>query len=178
MRTAGGQDHPIYASGFPNSALTHVAVTYDNTTGIAMLYINGTPASTSALGAFLPETSLDFYVGRRPWTNAPSYFSGVIDELSVFNVCLSANDIYRIFFAGSLGKCPPVDPALDSDQDGIPDWWELRYGSDPHYALDAGIDDDGDSLTRRQEYLGGTNPRVRDVMSIFNAEPKMTSNLP
>lgn len=45
----------------------------------------------------------------------------------------------------------------DSDEDGLPDWWEEQYGLDP--TLANGSDDpDGDGLTNLQEYLGGYDP--------------------
>ncbi|MHC4550398.1 MAG: hypothetical protein ACYTEZ_16640 [Planctomycetota bacterium] len=67
---------------------------------------------------------------------------------------------------GSLGGDPPetrqreafvvklVDPLVDSDGDGLPDWWEMQvFGT-----LDYGPDDDpdGDGLTNAQEYEYGT----------------------
>lgn len=45
----------------------------------------------------------------------------------------------------------------DSDGDGIPDWWEERYGLDST-SNDAGLDPDGDNLTNMQEYSGSTHP--------------------
>ena len=46
--------------------------------------------------------------------------------------------------------------ALDSDGDGIPDWFEIEYyGS---LANDADSDTDGDGLTLLQEYTDGTHP--------------------
>lgn len=58
----------------------------------------------------------------------------------------------------------------DDDNDGIPDWYELKYGLDPLSVLerdswgritqspDSGDDYDGDGLTNYQEYLNGTDP--------------------
>ncbi|WP_367872279.1 LamG-like jellyroll fold domain-containing protein [Luteolibacter sp. Populi] len=54
----------------------------------------------------------------------------------------------------------------DSDGDGIPDGWELKYGLNPNLPGDAALDDDdggGDGLTNLQEYLWNTNPNKRDT---------------
>jgi len=55
----------------------------------------------------------------------------------------------------------PARERRDSDGDGIPDWWETKYGLDPN-ANDAGEDADGDGLTNLAEYMAGCNPQVWD----------------
>lgn len=51
----------------------------------------------------------------------------------------------------------------DSDQDGIPDAWELTHGLDPNSALDAALDPDGDGFTNLQEYQRGTDMNNADT---------------
>ena len=48
--------------------------------------------------------------------------------------------------------------ALDTDGDGMPDYWEKRYGLSPTDPTDAAGDDDHDGLTNLQEFLLGSNP--------------------
>src|SRR5262249_12011772 len=52
--------------------------------------------------------------------------------------------------------------ALDSDSDGIPDWWmQMMFGHATGQAGDssrANDDADGDGLTTLQEYQAGTSP--------------------
>ena len=43
----------------------HVALTYDKTTGVAVLYRNGVVVATANLGVFTPQTSFDLYLGKR-----------------------------------------------------------------------------------------------------------------
>lgn len=50
---------------------------------------------------------------------------------------------------------------LDSDGDGIPDWWEELNGSDPHVA-NAGDDIDGDGISLLNEYFNGLDPNRDD----------------
>jgi hypothetical protein len=51
-------------------------------------------------------------------------------------------------------------PTPDTDGDGIPDWWEQRYGFDPANGADAGADADGDRWNNRREFQASTNPLV------------------
>jgi clumping factor A len=56
----------------------------------------------------------------------------------------------------------PGGYSLDSDGDGMPDWWEVRYGLNP-LVNDAAGNLDGDELTNLQEYLAGRNPVLDDL---------------
>ena len=47
---------------------------------------------------------------------------------------------------------------LISDNDGMPNAWETKYGLDPNESSDAGQDPDVDGLTNMEEYLLGTEP--------------------
>lgn len=49
---------------------------------------------------------------------------------------------------------------IDSDGDGIPDWWEIKYFGDLTTAS-ATTDYDGDGVTDLQEYLMGYNPTAQ-----------------
>jgi hypothetical protein len=63
--------------------------------------------------------------------------------------------------------------ALDSDGDGLPDWWELRYGLDPLNSVGdngANGDPDRDSYTNAEERANGTNPRVPDGVRLLYAQ--------
>jgi hypothetical protein len=55
-----------------------------------------------------------------------------------------------------------VNPAADSDGDGLPDAWELRYGLNPNNAADAGQDSDGDGLDNLTELRTRTAPNGAD----------------
>jgi hypothetical protein len=48
----------------------------------------------------------------------------------------------------------------DSDGDGMPDWWETKYGLDPNDPSDATGDLNGTGYTNIEEYLNGTDPTV------------------
>ena len=58
-----------------------------------------------------------------------------------------------------------VDDAIDSDGDGLPNWWELLHGlqaNNPTGRHGAGGDFDLDGVSNLEEYLYGMNPAVAD----------------
>ena len=57
------------------------------------------------------------------------------------------------------GETDPRD--MDSDDDGMPDGWEVQFGLDP-LGDDIGQDPDGDGFNNLEEYTYGTNPIVGD----------------
>jgi hypothetical protein len=77
----------------PNSVLAniyqHVALTYDKTTGVAVLYLNGNMATSLNLGIFTPETSHDLYNARINTVTSGYgdllYYSGALDEVKIYN---------------------------------------------------------------------------------------------
>ena len=76
---------------------------------------------------------------------------------------------YPIPFASE--KCPfcraeqptqksaePDYSTLDSDDDGMTDLWEIKYGLDPTKATDADLDADKDGFTNLEEFMAKTDP--------------------
>lgn len=51
---------------------------------------------------------------------------------------------------------------LDTDTDGLPDWWEIDYFGDTISEDEAG-DSDGDGVTNADEYANGTDPTEADT---------------
>lgn len=54
------------------------------------------------------------------------------------------------------GVAPP-----DTDSDGMPDTWEVKYGLNANRPGDERGDPDGDGYTNLEEYLNGTDPKNR-----------------
>jgi RHS repeat-associated protein len=81
----------------------HVAVTYDQSSGNAILYCNGTAVATNYLGSFTPFTSCDLYLGGDPSCDA--FYYGLLDEVGVYSRALGPDEIRAIYDAANLGRC-------------------------------------------------------------------------
>jgi hypothetical protein len=107
---SGGSDHLMATTNgvMTTNSFQHVALTYDKTTGLAVIYRNGLVVLSTNLGVFTPRTSFDLYMGRRPWATGPyadQYLKGTMDEVSLYNRVLSAGEVAAIYGAGASGKC-------------------------------------------------------------------------
>lgn len=96
-----------------------VALTYDQASGIGTLYLNGSIVAQSQLGSFVPLTKGGLRIGYRPsnpgdWTYN-RYFSGVLDELAIYNRALSSAEIQAIGVEGNHGEALPPPPSLQED---------------------------------------------------------------
>lgn len=60
-------------------------------------------------------------------------------------------------YMGDRVELHTVSDTLDSDGDGIPDWWEARYGGYAT-AMDRDGDPDGDGFSNWQEFIARTDP--------------------
>jgi hypothetical protein len=106
---SNGGSH-IFATNFgilQHHQWNHVALTYDQTTGTARIYVNGSAVTVANLGIFTPRTSVPLNIGSRPNSTR---FLGNIDEVGVFNQALSPSDIQAIYAAAGAGICKPTGP--------------------------------------------------------------------
>lgn len=90
----------------------HVAMTYDKTSGVCVLYCDGSAVASTNFGSFTPQTSYNVYFGHRPSTSV--YYNGLLDEISIYNRALTAAEISSIYAAQFIGKCPlqPSPPVI------------------------------------------------------------------
>ena len=116
-----GNSHTLHSAQnvLVTNSYEHVALTYDQASGVGTLYVNGAVVAQSNLGSFTAQTSYELWLGHRPgdvpgdWTYG-SYLSGVRDELAIYKRALSQGEIQSIYNAGSAGKCLPTPPAIPS----------------------------------------------------------------
>jgi hypothetical protein len=115
---ANGNDHIIVSAPgiVTTNVFQHVALTYDKSSGNAVIYLNGAAVMQQNLGIFTPKTTADLYLGLRPFdVGAGLRFYGLMDEVDLFNRALSASEILAIYNSGAMGKCvapPSVAPSI------------------------------------------------------------------
>ncbi|MEE8302485.1 MAG: LamG domain-containing protein, partial [Candidatus Tectomicrobia bacterium] len=99
----------------------HVAGMYDGTE--VRLYLDGELAETRFHGGTLIQNDLPVSIG---WNGLfGEYWSGLIDEVSIYDRALSSAEVQSIFNAGSAGKCTEVSVPGDLDGDGDVDQDDL-----------------------------------------------------
>ena len=97
---------------------SHVVGVFDGTT--VSLYINGvlSGAPSAAVGQIVASGN-NLQIGHDP-SNPSRYFNGLIDEASVYNTALSAEQVQALYAADKAGKCgiPPsiLTPAAKPDR--------------------------------------------------------------
>lgn len=64
-----------------------------------------------------------------------------------------------------------IGTQADSDEDGMPDVWEVAHGLDPNNPADASADPDGDGLSNLLEYRLGTDPN--SAATTDNSTPQL-----
>ena len=95
----------LRAGSTPAGVFSHVATTYNAGTGFFALYVNGVEvASTTLAPLALCTSDKDVLIGAEA-VGPQRFFTGVIDEVQIFNRALTAAEINDIYTAGSFGKC-------------------------------------------------------------------------
>jgi hypothetical protein len=113
----------------------HFATFTRDSSGMCQLYLDSTPVGPSIyMGASFSNTS-PVMIG----SNGTNRFKGQLDDVKLYASPLAGDEILI---------------AYDCDQDGQPDWWEMKY----FLTLDGLEDADQDGLANIEEYLNGASP--------------------
>lgn len=124
------------------------------------LYIDGELYSQLAAAQVLDANGQRMAIGDNPGARG-RYWNGLIDDVAVWNRVLTEGEIKALYNNGA-GKSLTsfFRPDVDSDNDGMPDWWELKYGLNPNDPSDAAKDLNGNGINNLTEYKLGLDPTV------------------
>lgn len=168
--TAGSFHWLTSAAGLIKTGVyQHVALTYDKTSGLALLYLEGFVVAQKNLGTFTPQTGYNLHLGLRPGGVAAAYsWGGQLDEVSIYGRVLAPNEIAAIHAAGSAGKCGPsaaLPPLITSP----PQDRTVPAGSNTTFSVAA-----TGSYPLRYQWLFGGNPiagATSSTLSLNNVQP-------
>ena len=93
-------NHLTGATTLQSETWYHVAFTYEHSTQIQTLYLNGILDGTSN-NSVLSGIASDFYIGRCQYSAHEHEFNGTIDEVIVFNRSLSSSEILALYNASA-----------------------------------------------------------------------------
>lgn len=99
----------VTTNTLPLNQWSHVAATYDG--AVMRLYLNGTLVGLrSHAGGIYPGNTPLGIGGFAVGTSSPWQFTGLLDEVSLYNRALSDTEIQTIINANLVGKClaPPI----------------------------------------------------------------------
>ena len=127
------------------------------------LVVFGNPASSSSRTSFTLRVSPDggdtWPVSRLLYAGSGAYSSICILPDKSIGVLLEKDNYTKITFA-RVEEAWLMNPDNDSDNDGMPDAWEILHGLNAA-THDALSDNDGDGTPNLDEYLAGTDPLDR-----------------
>ena len=104
LHKATNAEPNIEGGVIPLNTWSHVAMTFDPSTGQYALYVNGAQVAAASSPGDNLATTRNVSIGREE-SFLSRYFTGLIDELAIYNRALSSAEIQAIYNAGSAGKC-------------------------------------------------------------------------
>jgi len=157
------------SKALPDNDFGHVAVTYD---GAEMkIYVNGQFDSSQDRGPQNTDTVTPVLIGARFTDNAPSnFFSGVLDEVALFNVALTEQQIQDVMYGLTFPKASNPNP---DDGTFHEDTWANLSWSPGEYAVshDVYFGEDSDDVDSGTGDTFGGNQTDTDYIVGFPGFP-------
>jgi len=100
----------VSTNEIPINQFSHLAGTWDGAT--LRVYVNGVLGGETATTQMPAASTCPFYIGgfQDACSFTGQFFNGIVDEVSLYNRALLAEEVQAIFDAGTAGKCPPPPP--------------------------------------------------------------------
>lgn len=122
-----------------NGMWQHIALTYDQASGMAVLYREGLKVAQANLGSFVLRTSHDLFLGYRPvggYAGSGTKYTGAMDEMGIYSRALTPTEIRTIVKARGKGKCLDGPVLVRFTQVEL----QLNGRSRPHIAATSPLD--------------------------------------
>jgi len=171
MSYAGGLTDAVGTTDVTDGNWHHFAAISDAAGAVfgTGIYIDGQLDGTIDGQAALAVNGSNVRIGDNPGATGRNW-NGKVDDLAIWNRVLSADEITALY-AGGTGK--PVSafftPVVDTDKDGMPDEWEVKYGLNPNDPTDAAKDCNNNGVTNLDEFKAGLDPCDSTPPSVVSA---------
>ncbi|MDY0081878.1 MAG: LamG-like jellyroll fold domain-containing protein [Ignavibacteriaceae bacterium] len=103
----------------PTHQYTHIAATYNSSTGTASIYINGVLDTSKNVGSTVSNSNGNLYYGFNPVRGdnvAP--FKGIIDEVRIWNIARTESEIQST-----------MNQTLNGNEPGLVGYWKFDEGT-------------------------------------------------
>ena len=139
-----------FGVGFPETNVwTHLVLTKDQTD--VKLFLNGVLAGSGSM-SFGTGEGARLTIGGLASGRRLEAFNGVLDEVKLYDRALTSGEV-------DILSSPDDIWIPDSDEDGLPDSWEvLHFASLQDIATEPEADFDRDGQSNQEEFIAGTNP--------------------
>ncbi len=119
LHNAFGGSSFFSSSSVPTHQYTHIAATYNSSTGTASIYINGVLDTSKNVGSNVSNSNGNLYYGFNPVRGdnvAP--FKGIIDEVRIWNIARTEQEIQST-----------MNQTLNGNEPGLVGYWKFDEGT-------------------------------------------------
>jgi hypothetical protein len=106
----------------------NVVLTYDRSSGFAMIFYNGALIANKNFGDITPQTTYPISIGRRTahMLGVGENYGGLMDSLAIYNRALSSSEIKKIY--RQTRSKPASPPGKSPDRPG----WPAAFDTSPY----------------------------------------------